>query len=243
MRGKSGKAVCREIQARMGARFWNRRLNAYVWVVSVTEIHQEPTRGPQAKALSLSNFPDHNGLLVVTSENRVPLSVERVFTIHAGVGDRRGEHAHRTCTQFLVAVSGSWKIEVFRGSEASTFALDGPKSGVLIPLFCGPLKLQPRRTAYFLCCATRVSTRRTTFVIGRFICALGARWSRVGPSSTKMELLYASRPDRPSSATPGRPNCELFWIPEDTTQSTYASLTYRIHVEIRADVSQHNAAP
>lgn len=135
MRGKSGKAVCREIQARMGARFWNRRLNAYVWVVSVTEIHQEPTRGPQAKALSLSNFPDHNGLLVVTSENRVPLSVERVFTIHAGVGDRRGEHAHRTCTQFLVAVSGSWKIEVFRGSEASTFALDGPKSGVLIPPF------------------------------------------------------------------------------------------------------------
>ena len=45
----------------------------------------------------------------------------------------RGEHAHRTCSQFLICVSGSCHVLVDDGIHREEFILSDPRAGLLIP--------------------------------------------------------------------------------------------------------------
>ena len=64
----------------------------------------------------------------------VPFSVKRIFLVH-GVRNTevRGEHAHKTCWQLLLATSGSINIELSDGELNESFILDKPFQGLLIP--------------------------------------------------------------------------------------------------------------
>ena len=83
----------------------------------------------------LPSFPDTNGLLVVTAESPRPFPVQRVFTVHSDSGEVRGQHAHRECSQFLVCLSGSFRIMLHNGTETWEVSLDRPSIGLLIPPF------------------------------------------------------------------------------------------------------------
>lgn len=52
------------------------------------------------------------GISIVTFEK--PLVVQRFFTINGVKGIKRGNHAHKKCTQTLIALSGMWKLETRR---------------------------------------------------------------------------------------------------------------------------------
>jgi UDP-2-acetamido-3-amino-2,3-dideoxy-glucuronate N-acetyltransferase len=59
--------------------------------------------------------PDGDGLLVVTEAGKqVPFQIERMFTIVAPAGAKRGHHAHRLCSQFLLCVSGAVDVRLRR---------------------------------------------------------------------------------------------------------------------------------
>lgn len=67
-------------------------------------------------------------------ERHVPFVAKRYFLVF-GVpnAEIRGEHAHRTCDQFLVCVAGGCSVVVDDGSGREEFRLDDPSLGLFIP--------------------------------------------------------------------------------------------------------------
>ena len=71
---------------------------------------------------------------VVENNKGFPFAVKRVFYIYdIPGGEDRGAHAHKTCHQFLVAVSGSFEIEINDGINQSTVRLNRPYYGLHVP--------------------------------------------------------------------------------------------------------------
>jgi hypothetical protein len=70
----------------------------------------------------------------VTNNESIPFGVKRVFYIYDIPGGvDRGAHAHRKCHQFIVAVSGSFEIEIDDGIIKRTVTLNRPYFGLHIP--------------------------------------------------------------------------------------------------------------
>jgi len=73
-------------------------------------------------------------LLPVEFESNLPFVPRRQFFVFAVPGNKvRGEHAHKDCDQFLVAINGALSIVVDNGSNACEVRLDNPGSGVYLP--------------------------------------------------------------------------------------------------------------
>lgn len=88
-----------------------------------------------ASVVELGKIGDHRGCLtVIETQKQVPFDINRVFYLY-GVpdGKSRGAHAHKTCHQFLIAVSGSLEVVVDDGKDKRTVALDRPDMGIHIP--------------------------------------------------------------------------------------------------------------
>ncbi len=70
----------------------------------------------------------------VTNECNVPFKIKRVFYIYDIPGGKdRGAHAHKECHQFLIAVSGSFEVELDDGNTRRTVNLNRPYFGLHIP--------------------------------------------------------------------------------------------------------------
>lgn len=78
---------------------------------------------------------DERGHLVAIEELRdIPFEIVRAYYVFAVEPEtRRGFHAHRTLTQFAVAVSGSCSMLLDDGEERTTITLDSPSMGLLLP--------------------------------------------------------------------------------------------------------------
>ncbi len=73
-------------------------------------------------------------LNVVECGRLLPFQVKRVFyTYGVQTKDVRGEHAHRKCHQFLVAVHGNLRVMVDDGHCRDDVMLNRPSVGLLIP--------------------------------------------------------------------------------------------------------------
>jgi UDP-2-acetamido-3-amino-2,3-dideoxy-glucuronate N-acetyltransferase len=78
---------------------------------------------------------DPRGNLSVGEFGRdVPFTIRRYFLVY-GVpsAQNRGEHAHRLCHQFLVAVTGSLHVIADDGVQREEFVLDRPDRGLYLP--------------------------------------------------------------------------------------------------------------
>ena len=71
------------------------------------------------KIIDLPKIADPRGNLTVVEQlNQVPFEIARVYwTYDIPGGGRRGGHAHRTCEEVVIAVSGSFDVELFDGKE------------------------------------------------------------------------------------------------------------------------------
>jgi acetyltransferase-like isoleucine patch superfamily enzyme len=64
----------------------------------------------------------------------VPFAPKRYFMVFDVPGkDVRGEHAHRTCHQFLVAARGSLNVRIDDGVVSEEIVLDEPAMGLYVP--------------------------------------------------------------------------------------------------------------
>lgn len=64
----------------------------------------------------------------------VPFRPERYFIVYdVPTAETRGEHAHRTCHQFLLAVKGSLQVVAFDGVNREEFALSDSTVGLYLP--------------------------------------------------------------------------------------------------------------
>lgn len=83
----------------------------------------------------LKNVADMRGSLSVGEFGTdIPFEVQRYFLVYDVPSvEIRGEHAHRSCKQFLIAVKGSVHVVADDGSNREQFLLDKPGVGLYLP--------------------------------------------------------------------------------------------------------------
>jgi hypothetical protein len=87
------------------------------------------------RRIAFGEHPDDGTLTAFEVEPEgVPFRLLRVFTV-AGVsaGGRRGNHAHRACTQLLACLSGEATVGVHDGEAEITETLTPDGTALLIP--------------------------------------------------------------------------------------------------------------
>lgn len=83
----------------------------------------------------LKMVPDMRGDLSVGEFDRdIPFNPKRYFLVFNVPSEKtRGEHAHRTCHQFLICVKGSCSVVVDDGVSRREVHLDSPELGIHLP--------------------------------------------------------------------------------------------------------------
>jgi glyoxylate utilization-related uncharacterized protein len=70
----------------------------------------------------------------ILHDNKVPFKVKRVYYLYdMPKGANRGGHAHFESQELLIAVKGSFEIEVLDGKEKTSFLLNNPHQGLYFP--------------------------------------------------------------------------------------------------------------
>jgi UDP-2-acetamido-3-amino-2,3-dideoxy-glucuronate N-acetyltransferase len=83
----------------------------------------------------LPRFEDIRGALAVAEfERDLPFIPKRCFTVFdVPSSEIRGAHAHKSCHQFLVCVSGKVSVVVDDGARREEYALESPDVGLHVP--------------------------------------------------------------------------------------------------------------
>jgi dTDP-4-dehydrorhamnose 3,5-epimerase-like enzyme len=88
----------------------------------------------EARLIDLPRHARGDGEVVVAEAAvQVPFRIERMFTLAAPAGAKRGRHAHRRCSQFMICVNGAVEVVCEDGRKKNTFALDRRNRGLLVP--------------------------------------------------------------------------------------------------------------
>ena len=72
-------------------------------------------------------------VVVADAAAQVPFQIQRMFVLAAPAGAKRGHHAHRLCSQFMICVNGAVNVVCEDGSEQRTFTLDRRNLALLVP--------------------------------------------------------------------------------------------------------------
>lgn len=72
-------------------------------------------------------------LIVYEGQKHVSFSIQRLFTIKANETCTRGSHAHKECSQLLIALNGECTITCDDGTSKKQVILNKPSEGLLIP--------------------------------------------------------------------------------------------------------------
>lgn len=89
----------------------------------------------KARIIDLPKMVDPRGNLTVAEQMKnVPFNVARVYwTYDVPAGERRGGHAHRSCEEIIVAVSGSFDVMLDDGKgNKEVFHMNHPWQGLYV---------------------------------------------------------------------------------------------------------------
>jgi len=117
----------------------------------------ETVSGSGAKLYDIPRFSDVRGdLNVLEVEKILPFPIRRIFYTY-GVSSThvRGEHAHKTCEQFLIAINGSLNVIVDNGKVRDEFVLDSPGKGLYLPAGCWGTQYKHSPDCILLVCASQ----------------------------------------------------------------------------------------
>jgi len=89
----------------------------------------------QIKLIQLPKIIDNRGnLSFIESSNHIPFDIKRVYWIYdVPGGEVRGGHAFKKQCEFIVALSGSFDVEIDDGKEKRIFSLNRSYYGLYIP--------------------------------------------------------------------------------------------------------------
>lgn len=89
----------------------------------------------ECRLIFFPKISDVRGNLSVIEENtHVPFTIKRVYYLYdVPSGATRGGHAHKTLSQVVIALSGSFDVVLDDGREKKTFFLNRPHYGLYIP--------------------------------------------------------------------------------------------------------------
>ena len=84
--------------------------------------------------LKLPSFVEAgSSLIVAESLAQIPHTISRAFFVTSQTEQIRGNHAHRTCNQTLICVSGAVEVIVNDGVNQRNITLDQPQKALSIP--------------------------------------------------------------------------------------------------------------
>lgn len=88
-----------------------------------------------AKLLGLPKIEDPRGnLSIIEQIKQIPFDIKRVYWIYDVPGGKdRGAHAYKENQEFIVALSGSFDVELDDGCNKQTFSLNRSYFGVYVP--------------------------------------------------------------------------------------------------------------
>ena len=86
------------------------------------------------KIIDLPKILDPRGNLTVTqSMDHIPFNVSRVYWVYdVPAGESRGGHAHKQCSEFIVAASGSFTVTLDDGYTQTSYHLNHPWQGLYV---------------------------------------------------------------------------------------------------------------
>ena len=90
----------------------------------------------EVKIISVPKIIDNKGRgkLSVIEKSILPFEIKRVYYLYDVPSDAfRGGHAHKNLDQFMIALSGSFEVNIDDGSNNKKFMLNKPNQGLLIP--------------------------------------------------------------------------------------------------------------
>lgn len=77
---------------------------------------------------------DRGNLSFFESENQIPFSIKRSYWIYdVPGGEVRGGHAFKSQQEFIVALSGSFDVILFDGTQERRFSLNRSYYGLYVP--------------------------------------------------------------------------------------------------------------
>ncbi len=88
----------------------------------------------QYQIIDIPKITDPRGNLAVIEKDAIPFKARRVYYLYdVPSNSHRGGHAHKKCQTFLIALSGSFTVELRDGSTTKRILLNKPDRGLLIP--------------------------------------------------------------------------------------------------------------
>lgn len=120
------------------------RIVGYVNAVKMTSLPLHPERMPAvgtatgARLYPIPSFSDIRGdLSVLEFPKLLPFEIKRLFyTYNVQSAEVRGEHAHKKCEQFLIALHGQLNVIVDDAVHREEFLLNKPTEGLHLPAGC-----------------------------------------------------------------------------------------------------------
>ena len=86
------------------------------------------------ESVVLETFQKGTGILLPIERNKnFSWPIERIFFISNQSEEVRGKHAHKSCKQFFVCVSGSVTVLCTDGQNEKKFILDGLGNALYVP--------------------------------------------------------------------------------------------------------------
>lgn len=85
--------------------------------------------------IDIKKHQDERGnLYVVENGESLPFEIARCFWIkNVPANETRGAHAHRTCTELIIAACGNFLVMVSDGKHSEVISLDSPNKALLVP--------------------------------------------------------------------------------------------------------------
>lgn len=88
----------------------------------------------EVRWIQLPRKTDERGHLTIVEGQAMPFAIARFFYIHGmPAGVERGCHAHRATEQFIVAMVGSFRLDLTDGRHSQSYLLNNSSKGVYIP--------------------------------------------------------------------------------------------------------------
>ena len=88
----------------------------------------------KCKIINLPKIEDARGnLTFIEEESLIPFAIKRVYYLYdVPAGSERGGHAHIALNQIIIALAGSFDVELDDGKTRKTFSLNRPYEGLYI---------------------------------------------------------------------------------------------------------------
>jgi len=85
--------------------------------------------------INLTTIDHPSGTITVAEEGtHTPFAFRRAYFLHGlNPSSQRGAHAHRKLRQLMIAVSGSFRVQLSGSFGEETYELEDPNQGLLIP--------------------------------------------------------------------------------------------------------------